>query len=68
MKKGPQTVTLKLTSKQEKDSTQMINCCETEENLKQPNAPDLRSSQADSTARESEQSQGSRKQRESSIK
>ena len=44
----------------------MANCCETEESLKRPDAPDLRSSQAQSTTQE--QSRGSRKQRENSIK
>ena len=46
----------------------MINWCETEESLKRLYTPDLGSSQAVSTARESKQTQGSRKQRESSIK
>ena len=67
MRKGPQAATLE-PSQKEKDSIQMINWCKTEERLKRLYTPDLGSSQAVSTTRESKQTQGSRKQRESSIK
>ena len=36
---GPQTVTLKLTRKKKKDSTQVASCYETEESWKRPSEP-----------------------------
>ena len=67
MRKGPQAATLEPSHKEE-DSIQTINWCETEERLKRLCTPDLGSSKTVSTARESKQTQGSRKQQESSIK